>query len=147
MSKTIRGFTLIEVMITVAIVGILAAVAYPSYTDYIMRSNRNVAKGDLMEYQQWMERNYSLTNTYATLPNGNAVTLPFTQSPRSGTAHYAITFSVAPTATAYTLSAAPTSAMQLKDVSCLTLTLSSAGIKGAKGATGNTTAVNDCWNR
>ncbi len=143
MSKTTHGFTLIEVMVTVAIVGILAAIAYPSYTEYIMRSNRNVAKGDLMELQQWMERNYSLTNTYATLPSGAAVALPFAQSPRSGTQHYAITFSVAPTATAYTLSAAPSSAMQLKDVSCLTLTLSSAGVKGA---TGNTT-VSNCWNR
>lgn len=54
-----RGFTLIEVMITVVIVGILAAVAYPSYTEYVARGHRAQLKTQLQVAQHWMERRYS----------------------------------------------------------------------------------------
>lgn len=53
------GFTLIEVMITVVIVGILAAVAYPSYTEYVARGHRTQLKTQMQAAQQWMERRYS----------------------------------------------------------------------------------------
>lgn len=150
--KKVRGFSLIELMVAVAVVGILSMVAYPSYINYMIRSNRNVAKSDLMELQQNMERNYSLTNRYDQAPDGTAVTInstsviPFKQSPRTGTANYNITFSVAPTSLAYTLSAAPTG-VQLKDTQCATLTLTSAGVRGAAGVTGNVTSVNNCWGK
>ena len=54
-----KGFTLIEVMITVVIVAILAAVAYPSYTEYVARGHRTQLKAQLQAAQQWMERRYS----------------------------------------------------------------------------------------
>lgn len=149
-SRSSRGFTLIEVMIVVAIVGILVAIAYPSYQGYLIRNNRNIAKGDLLELQQWMERNYTLTNNYSISPGGGTITissLPYSASPRTGTSHYTITFSAGPSATAYTLSAAPTGSLQVKDTTCGTLTLDSAGIRGAKGSAGNVTVVNNCWDR
>jgi prepilin-type N-terminal cleavage/methylation domain-containing protein len=58
------GFTLIELMITVALVGILAAIAVPSYQNYVRQSNRAVAKSLLYENAQFMERFYSQNNQY-----------------------------------------------------------------------------------
>lgn len=59
-----KGFTLIEVMITVAIVSILAAIAYPSYVEHVFRSRRADAKATLLELAQTMERNYLVSTTY-----------------------------------------------------------------------------------
>lgn len=76
------GFTLIEVMIVVAIVGIIAMIAYPSYQRHVQDSRRAQAQADLMELAQFMERRYTIENTYETL------SLPFDQSPKNGTADY-----------------------------------------------------------
>jgi type IV pilus assembly protein PilE len=62
--KTQKGFTLMELMITVAVVGILAAIAYPSFTEQIARSRRTEAQTILMGGQQWMERFYSENYLY-----------------------------------------------------------------------------------
>jgi type IV pilus assembly protein PilE len=58
------GFTLIEVLITVAIIGILSAVAYPSYTDYVTQSNRTEAKRELARVANKMEQYYVDHRTY-----------------------------------------------------------------------------------
>lgn len=60
-----RGFTLVELMITVAIIGILSAVAYPSYTQYLQKGRRAEAKAALMENMQLFERHFAQVNTYA----------------------------------------------------------------------------------
>ena len=64
------GFTLIELMITVAIVGILAAVAYPAYTDQIRKGRRAECRIGLLQSMQQQERYYSQFNTYVSFDEG-----------------------------------------------------------------------------
>lgn len=59
------GFTLIELMITVAVIGILAAVAYPSYTSFVMQSNRSEAQRELLRYANLQEQLFIDTRSYA----------------------------------------------------------------------------------
>lgn len=66
---SMRGFTLIELMIAVVIIGILSAIAYPSYTDYVRKSRRAEAKSMLQEIQLVQERYRANNSTYGTLTN------------------------------------------------------------------------------
>lgn len=96
-----QGFTLIEVMIVVVIVGILSAIAYPSYAEYIRRGHRADARAGLLQAQQYLERASTATGVYPT-------TLP-TALTWSGdtTKRYDIAFQAGNTNAAYTLTATP----------------------------------------
>lgn len=69
-----RGFTLIEVMVVVAIIGILASIAYPSYTESVAKGRRSQATAQLMAAQQWMERFFTENLSYAATTGGVDVT-------------------------------------------------------------------------
>mgnify|MGYP000333136426 CR=1 FL=1 len=138
----LKGLSLIELMVTVAIIGILAAVALPSYQNYVMQSNRAVAKAILLENAQFMEQFYTENSRYDQTPGGVAVALPLAQSPRpggGGAIQYNINVAT-PTPNTFTLQAVPTGSMA-GDV-CGTLTLTNTGVQGASGGT-----VAQCWNR
>lgn len=76
--RRVTGFTLIEVMIVVAIVGILAAIAYPSYVDSVRKGKRADGRAALTSLLQQQERYFTQNNTYATFPIGNIpASLPF----------------------------------------------------------------------
>ncbi len=138
MNKRDAGVTLIELMIVVAIVGILAAVAYPSYLQYVQASRRAEAQADLLELAQWMERRFTVNARYGEADPKTAVTLPFSSSPRSGEVHYHIV--VAADDSSFTLTATPRGGQIADD--CGTLALSHTG---SKSATKGTAAVTGCW--
>ena len=117
-----HGFTLIELMIAIVIVGILAAIALPVYQQYVLRTHRTEAKAILMETAQFLERYYTTNHTYV----GAAVLSGVSPKGASGAGvRYTIAFSAGPTASAYTLRAVPANA-QTSDA-CGALTLSNTG--------------------
>jgi len=132
------GFTLIELLVAVAIVGILTAVALPSYQNYVRDSNRAAAKAIIAENAQFMEQFYTENNRYDQDLAGNAVVIPIAQSPRTGVAQYQISLQAVANAT-FTLQATPVGSM-VGDT-CGTLTLTNTGLQGAGGN------VAACWNR
>ncbi|NIB40241.1 prepilin-type N-terminal cleavage/methylation domain-containing protein [Pseudomaricurvus alkylphenolicus] len=139
-----QGFTLIELMIVVAIVAILAAVAVPSYQDYVIASNRAVGRAVLLEVAGRQEQYFVNNNRYGTMVQlGYAATTVGVDSESrvagSGTGVYDVSLSVA-TATTFTVQAVRTGS-QLNDAECGTLTLTHLGVKG-EGGTGT---VTDCW--
>lgn len=76
-SKRSRGFTLIEVMIVVAIIGVLASIAYPSYQEYVRKSRRAEGRTAMMEMLQQQERYMTQNNTYLAVSTAGATSTPF----------------------------------------------------------------------
>jgi type IV pilus assembly protein PilE len=110
--RKIRGFTLIEVMIVVAIVAILAAVALPSYRDSVAKSKRAEGKAAILNAEGWLERFNTDNNRYDNPAGGGSNTLfgaKFSQVPATGSANYNIT--VTATASAYTITLTTTGSM------------------------------------
>ncbi|MCY1205988.1 type II secretion system protein G [compost metagenome] len=108
--KHSKAFTLIELMIVLVVIGILAAIAYPNYTEYVRRGKRAEAKAALMEGAQALERYYSTHGSYLDA-DGNFAAVFAGQAPASGAANYTLAAQGAPTATAFVLRATRSGSM------------------------------------
>ncbi len=147
--RSMLGFTLVEVMVVVAIIGLLAAVGYPSYTAYVVRAKRAQAKSFLTQVASRQEQHYINAKTYTT----NMTDLGYPASPffidTDGNALAATSTQVIYTISGgatnvlldFTLTATPQGPQATQDSDCGNMTLTNTGAKGVSG----TSSVNDCW--
>jgi type IV pilus assembly protein PilE len=138
--KKAVGFTLIELMVVIAIVGILAAIAYPSYMDSVRKARRADAKAALSNAAQALERYYTENNTYLNAGLGDSAGAIFPDHTPSDQAHSSAYYILSITnqgASTYTLNATPTGTMASDN--CGTMTLDHLGQKGAA------LPIAQCW--
>jgi type IV pilus assembly protein PilE len=142
--RSARGFTLIELMIAVAIVGILAAIAYPSYLGSVRKAHRSDAKTALLDLAQREERYMSTSNAYTTdavalgYNAGSTVTVAAPMNVvQASTTYYTMKVELIaanPTATPPTpagfLATATAVGTQVKDTACPSYTLANTGVQG-----------------
>jgi type IV pilus assembly protein PilE len=131
-NRSATGFTLIELMVAVAIIGILTAVALPSYKKSVLKSQRSVAKGGLMQNAQTFERYYTTKGTYT------GASLSSSISPKdvaAGAVRYNISAVIASDGSSFTLTATPTTAQAADE--CGTLALTNTGAQ--------TPTTAGCW--
>ena len=143
--KRPSGFTLVELMIVVAIIGILAAIAYPSYTEYVTRSKRSDGKAALLSLQLAQEKYRANCVQYATGIHANTMSCilggahNLVSPTTSPDGYYTIAIASANTTT-YTITATP----NFTDAKCNILGINQAG---TKTITGGTDSVANCWGK
>ena len=148
----VRGFTLIELMITMAIVAILTSIALPAYTSYIAKARRADARTQLVQVAQFMQRFYAANDSYAKDRSDNdvlgRVPADLRQSPADSTKLYALGIPQETlTATSFQLHMTPVAGGSMERDKCGAFTLSSTGLRGVLvGDTVGDSALRDtCW--
>ncbi|HYF20454.1 MAG TPA: type IV pilin protein [Ramlibacter sp.] len=138
-----RGFTLVELMITVAIIGILAAVAYPSYQRHIAKGKRTATQAFMMNVNSKQEQHMLNARSYFSITTGTSAqwTAVGVNLPSDVSNNYTVTVAAdnAATPPTYTITATPKSPQSTNDARCGTLTLTNTGVKGKSGS------ATDCW--
>ena len=133
MIKKTDGFTLIELMIVLAVLSIIVAIGYPSYQEHVKKSRRAEGMGQLLELADRMERAYSDRGTYPT--NISEVYVATTDG-----GFYTLSI-VTANNVSFTVSASPTSLGKQDTDKCKTFTLTSLGKKSISGSVPNS----QCW--
>ena len=129
-----KGFSLVELMIVVAIIGILASVAYPSYVDFVAKSNRSEGQRELLRIANLQEQYFIDQRSYT----GDMTQLGLNADPFiTDGGYFSIDAVVAASGTSYTLTASATTTQALNDASCKKLEVTDTGKKTATSA--------DCW--
>jgi len=134
-NKKNLGFSLIELLIAIAIIGILAGVAYPSYVDFVTRSNRAEAQRELMRLANLQEQVFVDTRSYAADMTGLGFA---TATYSTETGNYLIAVS-AQTATTFTLTATAKLSQATSDTTCTTITVNEVGQQGGESS--------HCWEK
>lgn len=147
-SKAENGFTIIELMIVVAMIAVLAAAAIPSYDSYIQKSHMKTAVATIHKDGQFMEKWYSINGKYTT---GSAwPTLPYTVSPESGTALYRIGFTSgsysAGNDNKYTLIATPVCGTPVANNGCVCFDQDGNTVLSANATCSNASGLCACTN-
>lgn len=133
------GFSLVELMVAVAIIGILMAIAVPSYQEYLLRSRRADAVNALVDLSMRLEQRYAETNSYAGATIAADPATDVLSSAASSGGFYTLAIETA-TGTTFSISATPEGA-QASDALCGTYTLDQNGARAVSGTGGQ----QDCW--
>jgi type IV pilus assembly protein PilE len=147
--RHVAGFTLIELMIAIAIIGILVKLAYPAYNQSILKSHRAEAKAALLDLASREERYFSTTNTFTTsapalgYASGATVTTAAPLTVQAGSSsYYTLSVTVDTTVSAPNFTGTATAVnSQVNDTKCKNFTLTQAGVQGISG----TDTVANCW--
>ena len=139
MKKRNRGFTLIELMIVVVVIGILASIAYPSYTEYVLRGKRAECKSAILQTANLLERYFTVNNTYS----DDFADIGGKAFSGDNSASSACTLAIEPETASDTMADGfkITGTPAATDSKCGNLTLNQKGIKGKSGSD----SVDYCW--
>lgn len=142
--KLNAGFTLVEVLVVVAIIGILGAIAYPLYNTQIEKSRRSDARGALLEIAQAEERFFTMNGVYT----NNLTLLPIDAALQAGDSEagfydIALAFVGGDTATFRVTATPKAGGPQVDDDKCTELTVNQLGVKAGKDSIGKSGAA--CW--